>query len=596
MDRFRPWRQGWRLVLVAALLAAPWLGAGDATVHFLLFRLRGAGRPPQQLVILDVDQDSVALSDRLTPEEIAASPLWRRMGPWPWPRRLQADLAAEVLERGARQVVFTLLYPQPSSFGLADDQAFVRRLAPWRDRVVLIAGYGAEQDSASGLELVQLRWPVYELGSVGLDALLEGATGAIEAIPGRHWQQHTLAEFPLPHPPALAFAAAGREPPDAVLGLNFLGPAGTVPTLSAWQVQQQPPGFWQDRIVVIGRTPSRLADRRPSPFGPLSSVELQAVALATVLQDRGFRAVPGPVALLLLLGWAGLGLGLLGRPPAAMATARMALLLALAALLAAALAWWAGWWLPVTALVAAPLLGGGSRALSQWRGESRERAYLHQVLARRISPALLDDILREPGPLGTQLGGSRLRCAVLFTDLVGFTPLCARLEPAALFALLNRYFEVIAAVVIAENGLLDKFIGDSLMAEFGVPRSRGDAEEALAAVRAALAMQTELERLNAELLSRGEPTLRQGIGIHVGEVIAGNLGSSQRLEFTVVGATATLASRIEGLSRDFPAFPALISGAVLDLLPDRLDVEPLGEHRLKGWPHPIAVYGLRGLR
>jgi adenylate cyclase len=315
-----------------------------------------------------------------------------------------------------------------------------------------------------------------------------------------------------------------------------------------------------------------------------------------VLQGRGFRAAPGPVALLLLLGWAGVGLGLLGRPSTAMATAGTSLLLALAALLAAALAWWAGWWVPVTALVAVPLLGGGSRALSQWRGEGRERAYLHQVLARRISPALLDDILREPGPLGTQLGGSRVRCAVLFTDLVGFTPLCARLEPAALFALLNRYFEVIAAVVITENGLLDKFIGDSLMAEFGVPRSRGDAEEALAAVRAALAMQAALERLNAELLSRGEPTLRQGIGIHVGEVIAGNLGSSQRLEFTVVGATATLASRIEGLSRDFPAFPALISGAVLDLLPDRLDVEPLGEHRLKGWPHPIAVYGLRGLR
>jgi adenylate cyclase len=109
-------------------------------------------------------------------------------------------------------------------------------------------------------------------------------------------------------------------------------------------------------------------------------------------------------------------------------------------------------------------------------------------------------------------------------------------------------------------------------------------------------MQTELQCINVELLSRDELTLRQGIGIHMREVIAGNLGSSQRLEFTVVGATATPASRIEGLSRDFPAFPALISEAVLDLLPDRLDVEPLGEHRSKEWPHPIAVCGLRGLR
>ncbi|MCU0528850.1 MAG: adenylate/guanylate cyclase domain-containing protein [Cyanobium sp. Prado107] len=589
-------RHGWRVLLVAVLLGAPWLEAGDAAFSSLLFRLRGPRRPPPELVILDVDQDSVALEDRLTPEEIAASPLWRRMGPWPWPRELQADLAAEVLEQGARQVVFTLLYPHPSHFGTADDRAFLRRLTPWRHRVVLVAGYGAEQDPATGLELVRLRRPVYSLGALGLDALLEGATGAIEAIPGRRWQLQALAEFPPPHPPALAFAAAGRQPPLAPLGLDFVGPAGTVPVLPAWQVQQQPPGFWRDRIVVIGRTPSRLADRRPSPFGPLSSVELQAAALATVLQGRGFRPLPGPGHVFLLLGWAGLGLGLLGRPAAAAGTATTALLLALAALAAAALAWLGGWWLPVSALVAAPLLGGGGRALGQWRRESEERAYLHQVLACRVSPPLLADILREPGPLGTQLGGSRARCAVLFTDLVGFTPLTAQLEPGELFALLNRYFEAIAAAVIAENGLLDKFIGDALMAEFGVPRSRGDAEEARAAVRAALAMQASLVRLNTDLAAHGLPTLRQGIGIHLGEVIAGNLGSSQRLEYTVIGASVNLASRLEGLTRQFPQFPVLITGAVLEALPDQLDVEPLGDHRLKGWPEPVAVYGLRGIR
>ena len=596
MGRWPLWRQGWRLLLLAVLLGAPWLEAGDATFHALMFRLRGARRPPPELVILDVDQDSVSLGDRLTLEEIATSPLWRRMGPWPWPRQLQADLAALVLEQGARQVVFTLLYPHPSHFGAADDRAFLRRLMPWRERLVLLAGYGAEQDPATGLELVQLRRPVYALGALGLDALLEGATGAIEAIPGRLWQQQALADFPPPHPPALAFAAVGRQPPLAPLGLDFVGPAGTVPVVPAWQVQQQPPAFWRDRIVVIGRTPSRLADRRSSPFGPLSSVELQAAALATVLQGRGFQALPGPAVVVVLVAWALLGLGLLGRSSAAAGTATTALLLSLASLTAAALAWLAGWWLPVTALVGAPLLGGGSRALAQWLRENRERAYLHQVLARRVSPALLADILREPGPLGTQLGGSRARCVVLFTDLVGFTPLSAELEPAELFALLNRYFEAIAAAVIAENGLLDKFIGDALMAEFGVPRSRGDAEEARAAVRAALMMQANLERLNAELAAQGRPTLRQGIGIHLGEVMAGNLGSSQRLEFTVIGASVNLASRLEGLTRQFPQFPVLISGAVLAVLPGQLDVEPLGEHRLKGWPEPVMVYGLRGMR
>lgn len=589
-------RRSWVLLLVAGLAAAPWLESGDALLRNGAFRLRGPRQPPPELVILDVDEASVTVAERLTPQELAASPLWQRMGPWPWPRALQAELAASVLEQGARQVVFTLLYTQPSSFGPVDDQAFQRRLAPWRRQVVLMAGYGAEQDPATGLELVQLRQPVVNLGSVGLDALLEGPNGAIEAIPGLRWEQEALADFPPPRPPALAYAAVQRQPPPAPLGIDFPGPAGTVPVVPAWQVNQQPPGFWRNRVVVFGRTPSRLSDRRESPYGPLSSVELQAAALATVLQGRGFQALPGGVAALLLLGWGVGALLVLRQPPLSGRTARAALLLALAGLGLGALGWCAGWWLPVSALVLAPLLGGGARALGQWLQEGRERAYLHQVLERRVSPALLADILREPGPLGTQLGGSRARCAVLFTDLVGFTPLSARLEPAALFALLNRYFEAIAAAVIAENGLLDKFIGDALMAEFGVPRSRGDGEEALAAVRAALAMQARLEQLNQELAAQGEPPLRQGIGIHVGEVIAGNLGSSQRLEFTVVGAAVNVASRIEALTRRFPEFPVLISSAVAELLGDRLDVQPLGEHMLKGWPEPVAVFGLRGLR
>jgi adenylate cyclase len=185
---------------------------------------------------------------------------------------------------------------------------------------------------------------------------------------------------------------------------------------------------------------------------------------------------------------------------------------------------------------------------------------------------------------------------VLFSDLVGFTPLSAALEPPALFALLNRYFEAIAAAVIAEEGLLDKFIGDALMAEFGLPRSRGDAEEALAAVRAALAMQASLKALNTELAAAGQPTLRQGIGLHFGEVMAGNLGSSQRMEFTVIGASVNVASRLESLTRRYPQTPILISGAILALLPQRLEVVPLGAHDLRGWPDPLEVYGLLGLR
>jgi adenylate cyclase len=234
--------------------------------------------------------------------------------------------------------------------------------------------------------------------------------------------------------------------------------------------------------------------------------------------------------------------------------------------------------------------------VAQALGESRERAYLHQVLARRVSPTLLRDILRNPGPIWTQSVGSRARCVVLFSDLVDFTALSASLAPDQLFALLNRYFEEMAAAVLAEQGLLDKFIGDAVMAEFGVPRSRGDRQEARAAVRAALAMQRGLERLNHELVAAGQAPLRHGIGLHVGEVIAGNLGASQRLEFTVVGASVNVANRLERLTRHYPQHPILISAELLALLPGELEVEPLGAHQLKGWPEPLEVLALLGLR
>lgn len=570
------------------------LVAADAAIGSQFFRLRGPRPAPAQLVILAVDSDSLALDRLLGPAERRRSAFWRQMGPWPWPRALQAELAAAVLERGAARVVFNVVYGQPSRYGADDDRAFQRRLGPWRSRVHLAASYGRQEQD--GLERAQLDRPILAFPAPGLTTLLQSPQGLTDAIPGRDWLASNLAGFAPPHPIPLAFAVTERTPPRQPLGINFPGPAGTVVSVPAWRVLEQAPGFWHGRTVLFGATAAELGGLQETAFGPQSGTEVQAAALASVLSGNGLLR-PHPLGeTLLLLLWGGLAAALLRRGRTASASLATGLALAAAALALGGLLWaQALLVLPLAALVAAPLAGGTVQGGGQWLRESRERAYLHQVLARRISPTLLRDILREPGPIWTQVGGTRARCVVLFTDLVGFTPLSAQLEPTELFALLNRYFESIAAAVIEEQGLLDKFIGDSLMAEFGVPRSRGDREEALAAVRAALAMRAGLEALNGELERSGRPRLRQGIGLHFGEVIAGNLGSSQRLEFTVVGATVNVASRLEGLTRSFPEHPILISGELLALVGDRLQVVPLGPHGVKGWPTPLEVYALLAL-
>ncbi|WP_254978531.1 adenylate/guanylate cyclase domain-containing protein [Cyanobium sp. ATX 6A2] len=600
----------WGLPLVLPLLALPplasspvgrGLSAVDAQLEALAFQLRGARPAPEQVVILAIDSPSLTLDQLLTPEERQASPLWRDMGPWPWPRALQAELAAQLLERGARQVVLNVVLAEPSRYGPSDDATFRRRLEPWRSQLVLAAGWTVERP-APGLAMGSLRRPslVEDWAIAGLPPPREGLTtvlqspqGVATAIPGAAWMEDHLGGFQSPLPPPLAYAAARRPVPRAPLGINYPGPVGSIRRLSAWQLPQADPAFWRDRTVVIGATTAGLGDQLETPFGPQSGTDVQAAAIASVLSDQGLRPLPVPLAAAWLLLTVAISALALARSGSSQRSLLLGAGLSVATLCLSALLW--GLLLvrsPASALALPPILAAGLRAAGQASREQRQRAVLQKLLASRLDPALLDEILRDPAPFWTQAQGARCRCVVLFSDLEGFTALSSRLEPAALFALLNRYFDAIGAAVVAEGGLLDKYIGDALMAEFGVPRSRGDQQEALAALRAVIGMRGRLAALNQELAAEGLPPLRQRLGLHIGEVMAGNLGSQRHLEFTVVGAAVNVASRLEALGHAFPDYDLLLSGELLALLPTDLPFKSLGEQCLRGWPEPIAVYGL----
>ncbi len=331
----------------------------------------GAGAGPQDPVLLAIDGDSLELPQLLDPEERQASPLLRRMGPWPWPRALQADLAAWVLERGAARVLFNVVLSQPSRYGSADDQAFVRRLRPWRNRVVLAAAYGAsEQD---GIERAQLRRPLAELRraavpTAALTALLQSPQGITEAIPGERWRAAQLGDFSPPWPVPLAFL--GTEPPTLLPWLpryiHFRPVAASSAVVPAWRLEEQPDGFWRDRVVLIGVTAPGLGDQMETPFGPRSGSEVQAAALASVLAGTALAPLPEAAAAVLLLLWAGLTLRWLRAAPHALQTAGRAGALAAAALLVAGAAGTVvHLWLPLPALLLVPLLGGGLQGIGQ---------------------------------------------------------------------------------------------------------------------------------------------------------------------------------------------------------------------------------------
>ena len=570
----------WRTSLLLPLVLVPWLGRLDTASRQLLFQWRGSIPVSDDVVLLGIDEAS--LDPQLT-----------EFGPWPWPRERQAALARQVLRQGARRVVFNIVHVGPSRHGPEDDIAFQDVLKPWQDKVLLSSSLVRQQ--LDDFEQIQLRRPWDINYRSGLSVFSMDDFGVVQSVPGLGRLQSMLEPFPRPHPLPLAHLAADVTPSSGDDGIDFLGPRGSIQVIPAWAVGTLPEDTWRNKIVIIGSTAPSLGDQLETPFGQQSGSEVLLSAVSGLRSGRGFRSPEVmPLAALVVI-WLLLCNWRIAVPSTALGTAIVSAALGALAIGLTILAWIYGIWLPAAALTLMPFVAGALRTGDLFQKESVQRRFLHSVLSRRVSPNLMRDMLRSGQESWMRLGGRRERCVVLFTDLVGFTARSNVMDAESLFGLLNRYFQAIAAPVLLEQGLLDKFIGDAVMAEFGVPVHRGDRAEALAAVRTALAMQANLDELNRELEREGLEPLLQGIGIHCGEVIAGNLGSSDRLEYTVIGATVNLASRLESLTRQFPDYPILMSGDVRDQILNDVVVEDLGEHLVKGWPEPIKVFGLVSL-
>ena len=210
----------------------------------------------------------------------------------------------------------------------------------------------------------------------------------------------------------------------------------------------------------------------------------------------------------------------------------------------------------------------------------RVRDLLGKVVSKEIASELLSGKV--------ELGGEERQVTVLFSDIRNFTTLCEQLPATRVVSLLNRYLSRMSEVIEAEGGVVDKYIGDAVMALFGAPVARVDA--ATAAVRAAIAMQDALRELHALHDAEALPRLATGIGIHTGGVVAGNLGSTHRMNYTVIGDAVNLASRLQGLTREYDS-TIIVSAATAAAAPG-FAYQSLGEVRVKGKSEVVTIYGL----
>jgi len=219
----------------------------------------------------------------------------------------------------------------------------------------------------------------------------------------------------------------------------------------------------------------------------------------------------------------------------------------------------------------------------------KERDNLRTTFGKYMTESVLQHLLSGK----VELGGDTLKVTILFSDIRSFTTISESMDAHALVGLLNEYFTEMVSIVMQHGGVVDKYIGDAIMAVFGAPVP--GPEDAKNAVRAAIDMRKSLANLNERLTARGAEPLRTGIGIHTGDVVAGNIGSEQRMEYTVIGDPVNVASRLESNTKAL-GVDVLISDVTYQETKDIIEATPIEALTLKGRAEPVMIYSVTGLR
>jgi len=381
----------------------------------------------------------------------------------------------------------------------------------------------------------------------------------------RHFPRHPVtgaASFPA----AIAGALGAPIPADAFLidwRRNHRGPrtGPDVPVYPAEYVALLPPSWLKGKVALIGSLIAGSDEHRTlaSTFGPPSfGVEIHAQVVSQLLNRRAVpdAAIPWPELLsTAALSAAGLALGLLVTGYFA-ATALAAVGVAV---VAGALVVYesTGVLVPIMApLVALGLAGGTARGLRA-AADRRDRRALRALFSRFVSEPVVDEIMKDRDLFmaGGRPVPQELTATVLYADVAGFTTICEGLQPAPLITWLDRYIDAMAAQIIAHDGVLLRFIGDGILAVFGVPVPRldeaGITRDARNAARCALAMEQVMERLNDGWHAEGLPVGGLRVGIHTGRMVAGSLGNGPRMEFCLLGDTANVGARLEQLGKQY---------------------------------------------
>jgi adenylate cyclase len=381
---------------------------------------------------------------------------------------------------------------------------------------------------------------------------------------------------------------------------RYSGPPGTYTPIPIYQVFV--PAYWQrnlgngatfrDKLVFVGPAGNWTHDEHLTPFGAMPGPEIQLNATNALIHQAFLTEWPAWAADLLIA--AGVIAAWLLTIFVHKTWLRLATFVLLAAgyLFSVKLAYdHASAIVPGIPPVLAFGLAGLISFVYDFTHETLEKLRIRRTLEAYVSRDVVREVLDNPETYLSKLGGQRANVALIVTDLRGFTTMSEEMDSAQLVTQLNEYLSLMVDDIFSKRGSVDKFIGDAILAVWGHVKSEGPAQDVLLAIEAALLMNESLRRLNAEWQNRGLRTFEMGCGINFGEVIFGNIGSSRKMEPTVIGDAVNVTSRLEGLTKDYGR-PILLGEAAADLAGDTFRFQYVDRVTLKGKTKPLRVYSI----
>lgn len=559
---------------------------------------------------------------------------------WPWPRQVYTAILDFCRRGHAKAVAFDVIYSEPSPWGVEDDAAFgnaIRRSSNFVGTLFVANKMGGQThwpadipppavplktESTTTAQFHPLARATFPIPEVATNAALLATVFGNPDSDGIYRRLKPFSLFDGQVVPSLGLASYLTAHQDRHLSLsgdcfsagpsnsplpidrngnvilNFRGPSQTHKAVNVAAVIESelrmqegkppiiPPSFFTNTYVFFGFTAPGLFDLKPTPISAVyPGVELHATLLDNLLASDFMRDTPPAWVVLLtflltVTGAIGVRLG----RTAWQNVLTFAVLLPIPTLLGI-LAYTRGQWLPVVVQYTALTPALVAALAVNFATEGRQKRFIKGAFRQYLSPIVIEELVQHPERLA--LGGETRELSLFFSDLKGFTAISEHLTPQQLTTLLNEYLTAMTDVIYANGGTVDKYEGDAIIAFWNAPLPQSD--HALRAVRAALHCQQRLAELNPVFRGQVGTDLIQRIGINSGPVVVGNMGSRQRFNYTFLGDAGNLASRLEGINKQFGT-TILISEATRRQLDTSIAARELGRVRVVGRREPVRVF------